>query len=154
VRQAAWLDATMDRPEGDQKSARTSRLRRLRADMKNDNYMPEMPPVEVGAYLLNWLFDAGPTMPGGMSTSVLTSAELQAWQHNTGNRMTPWEARTLRNLSAAYVAELLEAANPKRSAPWHPEDMPDEDKKATAQSMRESLRSMAGLATPQSKATR
>lgn len=116
--------------------------------------MPQMPPVEVGGHLLRWLFEVGPTMSNGMGQTPISSTELRDWLSITGVRLTPWEVRTLRILSMAYVGEYSEASDPKHPAPWLPDEATADDKQATAKTMRASLRSMAGVETPNNKAKR
>lgn len=65
----------------------------------------EMPPLEWGGYLLDYLFEFGPTVPAGMSAGPVTGAELMAWQELLGIEFQPWEARLLRRLSSEYLDE-------------------------------------------------
>jgi len=90
---------------------------RLKA-IKADGGIPEYPPMPLCEYLVGYLWDAGPTMPGGMGHTPLTHSEIKAWQDNTGTVLTCWEAQTLRSLSSAYLAESQAAEAPDCPAPW------------------------------------
>lgn len=80
--------------------------------------MPEYPPRPLCEYLADYLWDAGPTLPGGMGHVPLTHSEIKAWQDNTGTELTCWEAQTLRRLSAEYLTESQAAEAPDCPAPW------------------------------------
>lgn len=86
--------------------------------------MPELPPAGVGAYLIAYLFEVGPTLTGAMGPIPLTHEELRAWQDDMGLQLAPWECRFLRRLSVEYMAELHHAEKPDRPAPWiNPDDV-------------------------------
>ena len=126
MRHSAWYTATLRQPEGaastpgpGKAATPTNRLQRARSRRRLPDWQPDMPPVHPCAMpLIGWLFDAGPAMPGAAGAAPLTAQELQAWQHGQCLRLTPWQERTLRRLSRAYVAELHTAAAPDAPAPW------------------------------------
>jgi len=80
----------------------------------------EYPPCDAG-YLITYLFDAGPVESGGMGPAPLSHREIEAWQHNTGIELSPWEAKTLRRLSREYLAMAQDATSPSCPPPWRPE---------------------------------
>jgi hypothetical protein len=82
--------------------------------MKKDGIVPLLPdnPAE---YLTDWLFEIG---PGGGMDGPLGWQEMAAWEHLTGIELDPWEARTLRELSAEYLHERQEARKPDRLPPY------------------------------------
>lgn len=57
-----------------------------------------------------------------MGAMPLLWQELTHWQRNSGIDLTPWEAVTLRQLSADYVAESHAAESTTRPAPWLPDN--------------------------------
>lgn len=73
-----------------------------------------LPPIGFGGHLVDLLFDVGPSSAG----EVITFQEIVAWQRVTGVRLDAWEAETLRRLSHAYLAEIVEAKDPDRPAPY------------------------------------
>lgn len=75
----------------------------------------EMPPIEWGQYLIDWLFEIGPVMPTGMGSAPLTGVEIKAWQKLLGVKFQPIEARLLRRLSSEYAAASQAAT--KRDCP-------------------------------------
>jgi hypothetical protein len=83
-----------------------------------EDYMPDMPDIEVGRYLLDYLLEVGPTIAGGTSQGPVTNDELAHWQQNSGMHLAPWESQTLLRLSKDYLAEALLAKQRDRPAPW------------------------------------
>lgn len=78
----------------------------------------EMPPLEWGQYLLDYLFEFGPTMAAGMGSGPLTAVEISAWQDLLGIEFEPWEARLLRRLSNEYLGESYAATKRDRPPPF------------------------------------
>lgn len=85
-------------------------------------YMPELPPLDGGEYLIGYLLDAGPSVAGAMGAGPLTSGHLLHWQQETGINLSPWEARTLRRLSIVWLNEQHQAEKRAAQAPWRPVD--------------------------------
>lgn len=104
VRHCAWLNAT---PE---KAAQSRFLR-----MKADGIDPVMPEISA-EYLVNYLMEIGPTMPG--SGDPLTHSELRAWQENTGIELNAWQVRLLRRLSSEYASEIIKSTKPEAKPPF------------------------------------
>ncbi len=86
-------------------------------DAKDDDYQPDLPPCQAD-YLLNYLFDVGPCLYGGMGPTPLTHVELQAWGDLVGIPLNGWEARTLRRLSMEYIGQQQKASAVDCAAPW------------------------------------
>jgi len=97
-----------------------------------------MPPIEDGRYLVNYLWEVGPTADAG----PLTHEELRAWQVNVGLELQPWELRVLRRLSCEYASESHKAMKRDCPAPWKTSKA---DLSAVSNSMKRSLRAMANL---------
>lgn len=134
----------MERPKGDKSEApQISRLEKKRRELKDDTWEPEMPPVDAGGYLVGYLFEAGPTMPGGMGPAILSWAEIGSWQARTGTPLQPWEARFLRRLSAEYLWQSRDAEKLDCPAPWKPAEVEPEQLAATADAMRNAMRRLA-----------
>ncbi len=62
--------------------------------------------------------EAGPVSVVGMGPSVLTWADLGAWERATGIELQPWESRLVRSLSGAYLSESRRAEERNARAPW------------------------------------
>lgn len=86
--------------------------------MRKDDIAADVPIVRAAEYLVGYLFEIGPTMPGGMGDVSLTHGELRAWMMNVGIGLSPWESRTLRRLSRDYLVEAQRATEPSRPAPY------------------------------------
>ena len=103
VKQAAWLNTI------------PSKAKRPRRETKSD----AMPPLLGGAYLVEILFEVGPAKPIGMGGNIaIDEVDLAAWMSNQCVTLTPWEAKTVRQLSREYAAMLSEAIEPNTPAPW------------------------------------
>ncbi len=115
----AWLHAT---PKPDARSRRgreepaTARLSRI-DDLKRKKINPPMPP-NPAPHITDWLIEMGLTEAAGMGAVPISSCELAAWQDNTCVRLTPWEARLIRELSKAYLAEGRIAESETCPPPW------------------------------------
>ncbi len=115
----AWLHAT---PKPDARSRRgreepaTARLSRI-DDLKRKKINPPMPP-NPAPHITDWLIEMGLTEAAGMGAVPISSRELAAWQDNTSVRLAPWEARLIRELSKAYLAEGRIAESETCPPPW------------------------------------
>lgn len=96
---------------------RKSRLERLREEAKDDDYLPDMPPVDC-EYLLVYLFEAGPLQGGGSAPAALGWTEISAWRSLAGVALAPWQARLLRRLSLDYLNQMLQSTDPDCAPPW------------------------------------
>ena len=114
----------------------------MRAERKDEGYVPELPPVDGAAYLVAYLWDIGPTMVAGMGLGPLTHEEIRAWQSNTGVWLQPWETRILRQLSMDYIVEMRDAEKAGHPAPWNPTPSAA-DLSSVADRMLHSIRAMA-----------
>lgn len=83
-------------------------------------YMPEMPEIVAGRYLIDYLFDVGPVVSGSMGSGPVTSKNLIPWMEEQGLSLQPWEARFIRRLSQEYLAESQKATDRKCPPPWRP----------------------------------
>lgn len=116
VRQIAWLNAV---PKDDKKrnvanaTEPDSRLNKMRA-AGIEPVTPEIP----APYLLEYLFEVGPTVSTGMGPAIIGWRDLQAWQEMVGIDLEPWEARMLRKLSSAYLSQSLKSEKPDCPAPY------------------------------------
>ena len=105
-----------------------------------ERYLPEMPPIDGGAYLVQYLLEIGPIAGEGMGIGAITHEAIRAWQDNLGVELAPWECRFLRRLSQEYVTESHRAT--KRDAPA-PYEVPGEKPQVT--DAQAALRALAKL---------
>ena len=83
---------------------------------------PDLPAIDPGLqYLVEYLFEAGPTSAAGGGHMVLTWADLQAWQTALGVSLLPWQLRLLRVMSAEYLVESRTADEHDAPPPWERE---------------------------------
>jgi hypothetical protein len=85
-----------------------------------DQWMPPMPPVEFGAYLITILMELGPTVPAGMASGPITFDNVDAWCRRTGIDLEPYESRWLVRLSREWLGESQKASKHFAPAPWTP----------------------------------
>jgi hypothetical protein len=111
--------------------------------MRNDGINPAMPPNDA-PYLLEYFWEVGPALSGGMGDAPLTFQEIQSYQDQIGIELQPWEVRLLRRLSGEYLAESQKATKLNYPAPWKPEEN-TVDKAVKADSLRNALRDLAKL---------
>lgn len=109
VRQLAWLNT---KPDSKAKDAPT----RLEG-MQKGGISPLLPP-NPAPYLLEWLFDIGPSVSTGMGEAMIGWRDIEAWQSINGVEVQPWEARTLRRLSRDFLNQQYEAKQPGCPAPY------------------------------------
>lgn len=115
----AWLHSTPKPPEGSKRAAAKdqppaiSRIERMR----RDKIIPQMPPLPA-PHIIDWLVEIGLSEAAGMSSGPISWQSIDAWCRRTGRDPAPWEARLLRSLSVAYVAEGRQAESENCPAPW------------------------------------
>ena len=84
----------------------------------DDEYQPDMPPVEAGAHIISYLWELGPTMTAGGYPGPVTHEEIMAWQSLNGIELAPWEVRFLRRLSNEYLSQCHKAEKQHCRPPW------------------------------------
>lgn len=120
VRYSAYLNAKVEQPGAHKiagKVALTSRLEKMRAEKKDEDYAPDMPPVDA-PHLIAYLWEIGPIIEGPMGMSPVQETDLQAWQSNTGVELDVWESRLIRRLSREYLVQFQRAEKQDCPAPY------------------------------------
>jgi hypothetical protein len=99
-------------------------------------------PFNPAPYLTDWLLEIGPSIPAGDRAAAIGFSEMAAWSRLMGVDLSPWEARTLRRLSRAFVNQQSDASNPSCIEPMVKVDQETARKRVDDQfkSMMESLR--------------
>lgn len=85
--------------------------------MKKDGIKPKMPPISL-PHIIGRLTEIGLTENSGMNATPLSWVTIDAWKRSTGVRIPPWEARLIRQLSEAYLAEGRKAEVESCPPPW------------------------------------
>ncbi len=116
----AWLHAT---PKPDPRSKRAAAEHQPPAISRLEWYKkkkipPPMPPNPM-PHIIARLVEIGLTESNGMGSSPLSWQEINAWCDRTLIDLCPWEARLIRALSVAYVAEKAKSESETHPAPWH-----------------------------------
>lgn len=76
-----------------------------------------MPP-NPAPHIFDWLLDIGPAISGAMGDGPIEWRDMAAWEHHTGIELDPFEARTIRRLSRAYLAQRYDAKKPDCPPPY------------------------------------
>jgi hypothetical protein len=143
VRQIAWLTATPMAPtskKGAVRPAEDDAPSPTRAEAREKAGLSvELPPITAGSHLVGYLWEVGPNMAAGMGAAPVSWTELQAWQDQAGHRLSPWEVRTLRALSAAYVSESHRASKAGCLPPWT-SDIEQKEREVVSRHIRNVLR--------------
>lgn len=84
--------------------------------MRDDGIAPYMPDNPL-PYLTDWLLEIGPTFPGANGMVPFEWSHIVDWSRLMGVSPTPWEARTLVQLSRAYAGQCIRAEKPDCPAP-------------------------------------
>lgn len=120
VRAMAWWHAVpLPRPsKNPQPELPGSRKSRMTIRIEAGG-VPDLPPIPAAfTFLLEYLFDAGPTSPSGTGSVALTWADLDAWQRGSGVSLPAWISRLLRRLSSEYLAQSVKAVAHDAPPPW------------------------------------
>lgn len=113
----AWLAATPKPPEGTKRASRQAETVSRLETLRRKKIEPQLPPIS-DPYIVNRLVEIGLTGSTGMGAVPLSWGEIVAWQQATGLHLDPWEARIIRALSAAYIAEMRRAEAETCPPPW------------------------------------
>lgn len=85
-----------------------------RKDCEQYQIDPVMPPTPSLGYLLEYLFEFGPTS----GEQPIGGLELEAWERLLGIEWHPWESRLMHKLSKAYISEMHAATKRDAPPPW------------------------------------
>lgn len=92
-----------------------------------DGKRPPLPAIDGYGYLVECLFEVGPVVSNGMGLESVRWQEIAAWAALCQCQLTPWEATTIKSMSAAYAHEAGEANNPAAPPPWI--ELPSEEQR-------------------------
>jgi hypothetical protein len=124
-------------PEGQKRRGAPQKPRR--EQIEDDGREPLMPPLDWGDYLVEYLFEIGPTLPTGMGSAPLTPPVIESAQRLLGIEFQPWEARLLLRLSREYLAESLKATKDGCPPPWVDSENAEADRIATAKRLEQAM---------------
>lgn len=123
VRQLAWLYAVPQLPPATRAAAEKAgqkivpnKLSRLE-EMIASKVTPPLPPNPM-PHFIAWFVEIGMVEAAGMGAAPLSWREIEAWQRNVGIRLSPWQARMMRSLSIAYLAQKSRSELTTDPAPW------------------------------------
>lgn len=123
MRQLAWLYSVPQLPPKVIEAAEKAKQKIVpntlsRFDeMKAGKVSPPMPPNPMPHFIL-WFTEIGMVEATGMGSTPLSWREIEAWQASVRIRLSPWEARMMRALSIAYLAQKAKSELTTDPAPW------------------------------------
>lgn len=101
-------------------------------------HLPDIP--SAFGYLLGYFYLSGQATQTGMGLVPLSWQEIKAFREENELEITLWERELLKKMSEAYCTEYSRASDPKRPAPYAPEQDPEEvDGIAVAMRIREQM---------------
>ena len=87
-----------------------------------------MPP-NPAPHVMTWLIEIGLAEANGMGESPISWLSINEWQKATGVCLSAFEAKLIRELSVAYVAEKRRSESENCPPPWRAE-ITEQDRKA------------------------
>lgn len=113
--------------------------RKPRQDQLSEHESPllQLPEIDHGNHIIEWLHEVGPTQDGD---KPLSWQEINAWKQATGTEATAEELVMIRQLSRVYVAQYHRSDNPDEPPPNRPRNV---DKAALKGRVRAVLRQSA-----------
>ncbi len=116
MRQLAWLHSTIAPKEC--KSQKNSSVIQRWEKIKSNGGRVDMPPIDTGEYLIEYLWEVGLTNENGIQSSAITYSEINAWQEACRINLQPWEVGIIKKLSEDYILEVNRAKDPECGAPY------------------------------------
>ena len=95
--------------------------------MEKEKRPLQFPELEVGRYLIQMLFEVGPTSSVGMGEGPVTWLDLMAFNSLTGDITEAWEARVVIELSRSYLEGRKLGENIWEHPPWPPSENEDDE---------------------------
>lgn len=123
MRQLAWLYSVPQLPpkvkEAAEKAGQKIEPNKLSRfdEMTAGKVSPPMPPNPMPHFIL-WFTEIGMVEAAGMGSAPLSWREIEAWQRSVRICLTPWQARMMRSLSVAYLAQKAKSELTTDPAPW------------------------------------
>jgi len=91
--------------------------------------------------LVQWLYEIGPIVQGGMGPVPIGWQDIAAWQSVTGLVLAPHEAQAIRTLSMAYADQHHRSKDANCPCPWA--DPTQVDREAVADKVSEQFRAFS-----------
>lgn len=136
VQQLAWLHAVPRAPDPARKKLAREGSRLLQ--LKDKGREPRLPDCSL-QYLVDFLFEVGPTGAGGFGPAPLTYQEILAWCVCMRRMLQPWEIGMIRRLSIEWCAQSERATEADCPAPFDG-GITDEELRAVAFRLRAAMR--------------
>lgn len=110
--------------------------------MVREQITPDLPP-NPAPYLTDWLFEIGPIASNGMGSSAIGWPDIAAWQMLKAVELFPWEAKVLRQLSAAFLGMMQDAKDPSCPAPFLSTETMERNREAVSNQLRIGFKAMS-----------
>lgn len=76
-----------------------------------------LPELDDGMHIVEALMSVGPMGSAGMGPTVVTWSEIESWHRSTCSPLKPHELSLLRELSAEYLGQWIEAKDSNCASP-------------------------------------
>lgn len=135
ARHAAWLNATPQSKGAGGKIVREDKTR-LETLSAQGSQQVNMPPLDRLGYVADLASEIGIARANPVDWS-----EIEAYDRMTGCGLTPWEAKTIRKMSLAYVDQSIKSIEPHCLPPHYTDNRTEAERR---QQVDESIRRVFG----------
>ena len=115
VRHRAWLSAV---PDTNTRNKRNERTRYELLKDKNSELL-NLPEVNYAEYLIDYLFEVGPSMSNGMGLCPISYQEISSWLQTTKTECNSWDVNVIRHLSKVFINQYHESIKVDCPPPYH-----------------------------------
>ncbi|WP_454722630.1 phage tail assembly chaperone [Delftia acidovorans] len=127
MRTWAWLNAPLKPKNGKKTQPQHDEPRITRIEeFKAEGLEPDLPDPGPAGYLLEVFFDLGPSLQSPMGETPIGYEQLVAWQSIHGVQLTPWEGKTLCDLSISWLVAKDAAKDPGATRPGSVDESPEQ----------------------------
>jgi len=84
-----------------------------------DSDLLNLPEVQNAEYIIEYLFEVGPSMSNGMGLCPISYTEIKAWMDATKTECSPWDVNMIRHLSRVFISQHHESEKENCPAPFN-----------------------------------
>ena len=113
----------------------------MNREIKKDLEFPPIDPLDERLTQLLYSFGPGSSV-AGFGLSAISWPELKAWVELTKEKVSPWQADALFQMSRAYCSAFTAAAKEETQPPWGTEEVLEKRKASSADALKSGFRSL------------
>ena len=103
-------------------------LEEQKSELKN------MPEIEYGEWIIEYLLEIGPAQSFGMGLSPISFYDIYSWSKITGTHINHWDAISIKKLSKIYVSQYSISSEKECPAPYFNITKPIEEQRENVSS--------------------